>query len=68
MADLHLVSFPYRTLSCNSKTRPGCFLPDYEIKENKVGFRGRWYSTKVENGEKEGFKERYIPVDCIFGG
>jgi len=33
-------------------TRPVCLLPDYEIKENKVRFRGCRFSTMGEKGEK----------------
>jgi hypothetical protein len=37
---LYNSGFVERTLSGIPKTRPGCLLPDYGIKENKVGFRG----------------------------
>jgi len=52
LVNMHLGGFPYRTLSGNSETRPGYLLPDYGIRENKVGFRGRRFSTKGEKGEK----------------
>jgi len=32
-------------------------LPDYEIKENKVGFRGSRLSTKVEKGKNKVLKK-----------
>ena len=67
LVNMHLAGFPYRTLSGNSKTRPGYLLPDYEIKENKVEFRGYRFSTKVEKGKNKVLKKNVVPVNWMFG-
>jgi len=40
LAEMLLAGFTFRTLTRIPETRPVRLLPDYEIKENKVGCRG----------------------------
>jgi len=43
-------------------------LPDYEIRENKVGSGGAGFLQRLRKGKNKVLKKRGIPVEWIFGG
>jgi len=49
---MQLACYAYRTLIGIMETSTSYCFPEFEIKENKVGFRGYRFSTKGEQGEK----------------
>ena len=64
---MDLTGFANWTLRKNSDTRPGCKLPDYGIKENKVGFRGCRFSTEVEKWKNKVLKKTIFLLIDIQG-
>jgi len=56
--DVHFAGFENTTLSGILETGTCYYLPEFEIKENKVGFRGYRFSTKVEKGKNKVIKKQ----------